>query len=420
MDRWRPRLQATAALALLSLALSSCGFLGGSGPATTPTPTSPYNKYVAAEERAFHTALKDVHVSVPRKTGEAAPALPAGAFGGGLGSKEVLGFLPSWEMGDAATVDYEDLSEICYYALQVEPGGTILRQGSGWDSLEDGSVGTLVSDAHAVGTRALLTLFTETQSTLAELASNPTKAGESLADQAAPLLETNKFDGVDLDLEGQQASSRNGFVSFVAAFSKRLRAIDSTWTIVLNTFPQAAVDPTNFFNVKALAPYVNQLFVMAYDMGDTQEPGPTAPLVGDNLTDASALASYVATVPPAKVILGIPFYGYDFTASRGKLPADTIGSPDAVTYDSIVASPRSALWDPASETPYQSFKLSGTWHQLWFEDPTSVALKVALAAAFKVGGVGSWELGMASGQPQMTATLDGGSPPVHGGLATEP
>ena len=234
------------------------------------------------------------------------------------------------------------------------------------------------------------------------------------------MLEAHRFDGVDLDLEGQVAAPRKGFAAFVAAFSTRLRAIDSTWTIVLNTLPQSALDPETLYDVTALAPYVDQFFVMAYDMSDFEVPGATAPLAGTDLSDASSLASYVASVPASKVILGIPFYGYDFTATRPRLPADTIGSPTAVTYDQIVAAGRAALWDPVTETPFVSFHRGRHWHQTWFDDPASVALKVALAAAFKVGGVGTWEVGMVTGQPQMDAALDGGSPPRRTPLATEP
>lgn len=165
--------------------------------------------------------------------------------------------------------------------------------------------------------------------------------------------------------------------------------------------------------MKALAPYVDQFFVMAYDMSPMSSPGPTAPLTGAELSDLSVLASYQSVVPASKVILGIPFYGYDFTTYTPNPPSGVIGAPYAVTYQSIVQAAHPATWDSVTETPYASFKRQGQWHETWYDDPTSVALKVALAAAFDVGGVGAWDLGMAAGQPQMTYALDGGSPPAR-------
>ena len=54
---------------------------------------------------------------------------------------------------------------------------------------------------------------------------------------------------------------------------------------------------------------------MAYDM---QEPGvasATAPLTNAVLNDAMTLAEYASVVPPSRIVLGIPLYGYDFPAA---------------------------------------------------------------------------------------------------------
>jgi hypothetical protein len=425
-----PRLGATrlgaaplAALgaALLAVLLAACSTLPDSSAGSSQTtPTSPFNAFSATEQRALRQATASVRVALPTTPGQPAPTLGADAFGSGVGSHVVLGYLPSWEAASVSSIDYRALTEVAYYAVQVEPGGSILTSGDGWQRLGDGTASTLVADAHAVGTRALLTLFTQTDSTLSAYARTPLASGRALAEHAAVLCRQYGFDGVDLDLEGHNATDRHGFTRFVAAFSQRLRAIDSTYSIVLNTYPQSAVDPASPFDPTALAPYVDQLFVMAYDMSDLTVPGSASPLTGADLSDASTLASYVASVPRSKVILGIPFYGYDFTTSRRLPPAVTVGHPYPVSYGAVAAAGRPALWNPQTETPYSSFKRGRQWHETDFEDPTSVALKVSLAAAFRAGGVGVWELGMASGASGMTAALDGGSPPTRLPIARQP
>lgn len=411
---------ACCALAL-SLGLAACG--GGTagepeGSTSLPVKPGPFAKYRKPAERAVAAAKSHVHVDFPEKLGAPAPSLGAGAVAGS--SHEVLGFLPSWELAQAGALDYSALSEVAYFALQVEPEGRILHKGPGWAALSAGSVATLLGDAHRAGVRVLLTLFTETPSTLREIARDPVASGEGMADRAAQLLSRYGFDGVDLDLEGKSAADSAGFVRFVAAFHRRLAAIDSSWSVVLDTLPQSAAEPAGFYDVKALAPHVDQLFVMAYGMSNLRSPGATAPLSGPGLSDATSLASYVAAVPPSKLILGIPLYGYDFQASRRLPPAKTRGDPTAVTYDEIVAAGHDPLWDPASETPFTSFRRGGHWHQTWFEDPASVALKVALAGVFRTAGVGVWELSMALGSKQMTYALDGGRPAVRLPLARQP
>lgn len=416
----RRRRAARSLLLLLGAALlASCGLVSSDSTTTSTSPPNPYTRYYEKGARALAEATRAVHVVLPRRSGAPAPTLPAGAFGRGLGSHQVLGFLPSWEISDAPSVDYAALSEVAYYALEVEPGGSLLHSGQGWDDLVSGDVSPLVHDAHAAGDRALLTLYSGTQSTLAALAADPA-SGRALADRAAVLLTAGGFDGVDLDLEGQLASARAGFVRFMAQFSARLRTIDPTWSIVLNTLPQAAVDPESFYDLRALSPYVDDFFVMAYDMSDLEVPGPTAPLSGAELCDESVLASYSSVVPAGKIILGIPFYGYDFGVNRPRSHSVLVGQPFAVTYDSIVSIDRGPRWDAQSDTPYVIFRRGTEWHETFFDDPTSVALKVALAAELHLAGVGAWEVGMAAGENAITAALDGGSPPLRLGRASEP
>ena len=98
--------------------------------------------------------------------------------------------------------------------------------------------------------------------------------------------------------------------------------------------------------------------------------------------------------------------------------AATIGPPLAVTYADIVSVGHPPKWDPVTETPWTVFRRDRTWHQTWFDDPVSIALKTALAAQFRCAGVGVWELGMSGGDPKITAALLGGSPPVKLPLAS--
>jgi spore germination protein YaaH len=62
-------------------------------------------------------------------------------------------------------------------------------------------------------------------------------------------------------------------------------------------------------------------------------------------------------------------------------------------------------------TPYAIFRADGKWHQLWFDDPASIALKVALAIKLGVAGVGAWSLGMESDSTGMLPAMTGGVAP---------
>ncbi len=423
MSSRRRRSVAIIAVLIVVVLAAGAGIVGLrklhlAGFGTTTTVPAPGSQYLPEENRKVAAAEAAVNVRLPGREGAPAPALGSPAYKRALPSHDVVGFFPSYELPHLSETDLSGLTDVVYYGLQVEAGGALLERPSaslGWAAIDNGAVESLIKEAHADGDRVLLSVYTVDQAVIGTLSGpGAATAGKKLAAELAPVISGNGFDGADLDLEGQATGERAGFVHFVSAFSSALQARNPSLAIMLNTYPQSAIDPTSFFDVRALAPYVSQLFVMAYDMDDPEIPSPNAPLVGYDLSDASSLAAYDGDGLGGKVILGVPFYGYDFPASRAEPPADAIGSPYTVTYSDVVQSieqdGHTPLWDPQSETPYVSFKRDGQWHQTWYDNPVSIALKTALSAQFDVAGVGAWELGMAGASPEMLAVLAGGSP----------
>jgi spore germination protein YaaH len=323
----------------------------------------------------------------------------------------VVGFLPYWEVG-GFTPDYTALTTLVYWSVNLEASGSISRSGQGFTTLTSDALSSDTAQAHAARDRVLLTVFSENASVINSVSKHPSSAGRRLADSLAPLLSAGAFDGVDLDIEGDSTADRPGFVKFVAVFARALGTLGPNWSTMLDAYPTSAFDPLGFFDVKALMRYVDELFVMAYDMQDPGIASATAPLTNADLNDAATLAQYASVVPASRIILGIPLYGYDFPASNRYDGATATGNPVAVTYSQIVAAGRPSVWDPLTETPYTVFRRNNSWHQTWFDDPVSIALKSALAARFGCAGVGVWELGMAGDNASVTAALLGGSAPV--------
>jgi hypothetical protein len=387
-----------------ALVLGACTG-SGSSPTTVPNPAE---LLVPGEQAAVAKAEAAVSVHLPKVLGQAAPTLPAGAFPRPLPAHQVVGFLPDWEVG-SFTPDYGDLTTLIYWSVSLASGGSISHSGQGWSTLTSADLGFDISQAHAAGDRVLLTVFCESPSVIHSVASHPSTAGPHLAKSVAALLTAGRLDGVDLDIEGDSTQDREGFVRFVASFSRELGALDPRWSIVLDTYPTSAFDPFGFFDVKALARYVDELFVMAYDMQDPGIASATAPLANADLNDAMTLAEYTSVVPARRIVLGIPLYGYDFPSANKFDGAETTGTPVAVSYADVVAAGRPPKWDPATETAFTVFRRDGKWHQTWFDDPVSIALKSALAAQYGCAGVGVWELGMSGNDPSISAALLGGS-----------
>ncbi len=87
---------------------------------------------------------------------------------------------------------------------------------------------------------------------------------------------------------------------------------------------------------------------MAYDMNDLNAAVvDVAAHRSAMFTDLTTVEQYAAVVPPAKVILGVPFYGYDWpttdgTAHRARPP----GRGQPLTYGQVLASGHPVYWDP--------------------------------------------------------------------------
>ena len=398
-----------------ALGCAACGIFG-TGPSTTTQAPSPAQRLIPVERAAVTKAEAAVAVKLPTVQGRSAPGLASGAFARPLRAHQVVGFLPYWEVG-SFTPDYQALTTLAYWAVGLGTDGSIDQSGEGYSTLTSAALALGIRQAHAVGDRVLLTVFSENSSVLHSIAAHPSTAGPRLARKVSALLSAGGFDGVDLDLEGNSTADRGGFVHFVASFSRTLKSLSPTWSIMLDTYPTSALDPLGFFDVKALMGYVDELFVMAYDMQDPGVASATAPLTNASWNDAITLAEYASVVPAGRIVLGIPLYGYDFPVASRFDGAATTGPPLAVTYAEIVAARHSPSWDPVTETPWTVFKRDGKWHQTWFDDPVSIALKSALAAQFDCAGVGVWELGMSGNDTSITAALLGGRPPLKLPLA---
>lgn len=359
-------------------------------------------------------AATAVAVNLPERIGARAPQTPPALFRRRLPRHLVLGYVPYWSLGALTPADYADATVLAYYGVTIAPNGSLQTGDPGWKGFQSSAFSSLVATAHRAGDRVLLTVTQDTPSSIAALLASPSAHAARLAAALVPLLRADRLDGIDIDIEGTKASERAAFVHFVADLSTALKRVDPRGELVLDTYPQSAVDH-GFFAISSLAPLVSQLFVMGYDMQSNAAATPNAPLASPSLglSDVQTLLQYGAVVSPAKLILGVPFYGYDFTTIDGTPGAPTLKrDPVAVTYAQIVSAAHPAYWDPGSSTPYTRFHFQGSDHQTWYDNPVSIALKTALAMDEHLAGVGAWAFGAEGSQQAMLRALDGPQPPA--------
>jgi|HubBroStandDraft_1064217.scaffolds.fasta_scaffold43828_1 hypothetical protein len=383
---------------------------------TTPTIVTTPQQHAdavaeSAEDKLVQAAMASVGVRLPARQGAQAPGLPATGFAHPLAPHQVFGFVPYWYLSNAVA-DVSSLTTVAYFSVGIAADGSVPQSGPGWGDIGDSAFSQLMSAAHNAGDRVLLTVATDDATVLDALSASPATAAAKLVPQVVQLLRANGFDGVDLDLEGRNGADAAGFARFVQLVAAGVHHARAGWEVAIDTYPQSASDPDDFFDVRAIAPSVDQIFVMAYDEYVAGVPSANAPLAGSALSDASALQTYEALVPASKLILGVPFYGDDWTEEGPGTEPGTAEGPVALVYSQIAAGNHPPLWDPFTDTVFISYRYQGKIHQTWYDNALTLALKAALAQQYHAAGVGIWALGMEGSDTGLLSALLGGSPPL--------
>ena len=139
----------------------------------------------------------------------------------------------------------------------------------------------------------------------------------------------------------------------------------------------------------ALGSAADYAFLMTYEWGYTYGPNmAVAPL--NKVEEVVRYA--VSEIPPDKLLMGVPNYGYDFKLPfvRGESQAQSIGNQAAVE----LAREKGAdiQYDTVAQAPFFRYTEDNVIHEVWFEDARSVDASLSLAQQFTLTGVGYWNI----------------------------
>ncbi len=194
------------------------------------------------------------------------------------------------------------------------------------------------------------------------------------------------YDGIDLDYEDLRAADRSVFAAFVDRLAAALHAHEKLLTVNVyaKTAEPGSWDGPQAQDWAALGSSADQVRIMTYEYSwSTSAAGPISPIGW--VTDVIAFARTM--IPTAKIMQGVPFYGYDWVGQRGT---------ELVWTDATALASRSGAsinWDSASASPWFQYLVKSTLHTVWFENTSSVAAKLAVTTASGIGGVTLWRLG---------------------------
>jgi len=203
------------------------------------------------------------------------------------------------------------------------------------------------------------------------------------------LVQREGFDGIHIDFEGLDGVDRPHLTAFMEELSAAFRA-QGKW--VTQAVParekELNVGWAGAFDYAALGRANDLIVLMAYGFrtASSTTPGPPAdlPWVSRTVGFASGL------IPPQKLLLGVPFYGYDWNTASGP-PARALHYSELA--ELVRARGITPGYDEASQTATLSYSDGGQRHEVWYEDARSLAAKLDLVEQYSLAGAAAWRLG---------------------------
>ena len=213
----------------------------------------------------------------------------------------------------------------------------------------------------------------------------------NLIDNLLVTMEEKGYQGVDIDFEYILPQDRDAFTSFVGQVAETMRAYGYETSVALA--PKTSADQKGLLyegkDYRALGEAADYVLLMTYEWGYTYGP----PMAVAPLNQVRRVVEYAITeIPPEKINLGIPNYGYDWPLpfERGVTAARTINNVQAVRI--AIEQGATIFFDETAKSPYFTYVQEGIEHEVWFEDVRSLNAKFDLIDEFHLRGCSYWQI----------------------------
>ncbi|XP_007524796.2 di-N-acetylchitobiase [Erinaceus europaeus] len=230
--------------------------------------------------------------------------------------------------------------------------------------------------------------------------------------QKVKLAKTQYMDGINIDIEQEVNYSSPEYDALTAlvkettdSFHREIEGSQVTFDVA---WSPRCID-RRCYNYTGIADACDFLFVMSYD---EQSQVWSECIAAANAPYNQTLTGYddyiKMGIDPKKLVMGIPWYGYDYTCLnlsedhvctiakvpfRGAPCSDAAGRqvPYKVMMKQINSSISGSQWDNEQQAPYYNYKdHTGRFHQVWYDNPRSITVKAAYIQHHGLRGIGMW------------------------------
>lgn len=338
--------------------------------------------------------------------------------------KRVLGFLPYWTMAEASPS--AAVTDVAYFSVTIDGSGSLVERTNGevdmgLHRLQGELFESWLETTQEYGQKMHITITLLNNDDISALLTRKA-AQEKAIFTITQLLASYPFEGVVMDLEysgSPEPVLRENYTKFIADLEQALDSVDEDIELSVAVYGSAA-SKYQIWDVEKIGQAADFLVVMSYDyhVRSSSVVGPVAPIFGrgsgrweDDIV--SNMRDLLLVVPAEKVLLGIPFYGYEWTATSENLGATTFPqSGSTATYKRVLellSDPEvraEEKWDEDALSPYIVYKEGGNTQFIYYENARSFSYKLDFVEQVGLAGIAIWALGYEGPNPELWKVVE--------------
>lgn len=130
------------------------------------------------------------------------------------------------------------------------------------------------------------------------------------------------------------------------------------------------------------------VIIMTYEWGYTYGPAMAVSPIGP----VKKVLDYgVSVIPPRKILMGMPNYGYDWTLpfvqGTAARVVTNVGAVNLAVRQNV-----EIKYDEVQQSPFFNYFYQGNLHEVWFDDARSVQARLRLVDEYNLGGISYWTI----------------------------
>ncbi|MFH1648658.1 MAG: glycosyl hydrolase family 18 protein [Patescibacteria group bacterium] len=340
----------------------------------------------------------------------------------------IYGYLPYWSIENSEYLQLDKLTHIAYFGLYLNPDGSFMETTLGeddsiitepaknnWENNDE--LSKLIRKASRRDIRFALTVIAHIDEDI-DAFLDCRSCWDTLLNNLRTELDKKDITDVNLNFEYAGFTEEDKQEKFVELTKFLNEELDKTYEdsfLVVSAFADSIEEKRVSSKLEKLGKAADAIFIMGYDFHRPQSDsvGPVAPIEGPGFNITQMLKEHLSKVPPNKVILGVPYYGYNWIVEDDSEYAKRIDGSDLngfsqsqsyeTVLETIIEVDPILKWNEEGKAPYFTYVSPETasLRTAYYENADSLAVKYDLINQNNLAGVGIWALGYDGGYTEL-------------------